>query len=103
MRVVVNNLVALGRKTGIGHYIAQLLRCLREQAGDDAIDVLPGQSGAHRDGRQGRCRACEQVAGGYSDAALAEVEREHNLGAAHGAVRLGMARIVGEVMDVDTE
>lgn len=41
MRVVVNNLVALGRKTGIGHYITQLLRCLRQQIGDDTIDEFP--------------------------------------------------------------
>jgi alpha-1,3-rhamnosyl/mannosyltransferase len=41
MRVVVDQLVALGRKTGIGHYAVQLLRCLQEQAGDDRIDGFP--------------------------------------------------------------
>ena len=30
MRVVVNRLAAVGQKTGIGHYTAQLLRCLHE-------------------------------------------------------------------------
>ena len=30
MRVVVNQLAALGRRTGIGHYTAELLRCLGE-------------------------------------------------------------------------
>ena len=29
MRVVVNQLAALGQKTGVGHYTSQLLRCLR--------------------------------------------------------------------------
>jgi alpha-1,3-rhamnosyl/mannosyltransferase len=32
MRVIVNQLAALGRRTGIGHYTAELLRCLRPQA-----------------------------------------------------------------------
>src|SRR5262245_54783849 len=41
MRVVVNQLAALGLKTGIGHYTVQLLRCLREQAGQDCIDGFP--------------------------------------------------------------
>lgn len=41
MRVVVNQLVALRQKTGIGHYTAQLLRCLQEQAGEDEIDAFP--------------------------------------------------------------
>jgi glycosyltransferase involved in cell wall biosynthesis len=41
MRVVVNQLPALGRKTGIGHYTVQLLRCLRAQAGTDRIDGFP--------------------------------------------------------------
>jgi alpha-1,3-rhamnosyl/mannosyltransferase len=43
MRVLVNYLTAVGRKTGIGHYADQLVRCLREQAGDGAIDCFaPG-------------------------------------------------------------
>jgi alpha-1,3-rhamnosyl/mannosyltransferase len=41
MRVVVNQLPALGLKTGVGHYTVQLLRCLRQQAGNDQIDVFP--------------------------------------------------------------
>jgi alpha-1,3-rhamnosyl/mannosyltransferase len=41
MRVIVNRLVGLGRKTGIGHYTTQLLRCLREQAAGDVIDEFP--------------------------------------------------------------
>src|SRR5438445_155394 len=38
MRVIVNQLAALGAKTGIGHYTVELLRCLRQQAGADQID-----------------------------------------------------------------
>jgi alpha-1,3-rhamnosyl/mannosyltransferase len=41
MRVVVNQMSALGQKTGIGHYTSELLRCLRAQAGEDRIDAFP--------------------------------------------------------------
>jgi alpha-1,3-rhamnosyl/mannosyltransferase len=41
MRVVVSQLAGLGLRTGIGHYTIQLLRCLREQAGDDTVDGFP--------------------------------------------------------------
>src|SRR5207245_9273094 len=41
MRVVVNQLAATGRKTGIGHYTLQLLRCLVAQAGEDMVDTFP--------------------------------------------------------------
>lgn len=41
MRVVVNQLAAVGRKTGIGHYTLQLLRCLRAQAGTDEVVTFP--------------------------------------------------------------
>ncbi|HEV3443694.1 MAG TPA: glycosyltransferase family 1 protein [Gemmataceae bacterium] len=41
MRVVVNQLASLGVKTGIGHYTVELLRCLRQQAGDDQIESFP--------------------------------------------------------------
>jgi alpha-1,3-rhamnosyl/mannosyltransferase len=44
MRVVYNRLSTLGQKTGVGHHTAELLRCLREQAGpDDLIDEYPGR------------------------------------------------------------
>jgi len=41
MRIVVNRLPALGIKTGIGHYTAELLRHLWEQGGDEQIDLFP--------------------------------------------------------------
>lgn len=42
MRVVMNQLAALGLKTGIGHYTAQLLRCLQEQqVGDERVESFP--------------------------------------------------------------
>ncbi len=41
MKVVVNQLAALGQKTGIGYYTTELLRCLREQCGDDEIADYP--------------------------------------------------------------
>jgi alpha-1,3-rhamnosyl/mannosyltransferase len=42
MRVLLNGLVTVGAKTGIGHYASQLIRCLREQAPDEVIDCFPG-------------------------------------------------------------
>jgi alpha-1,3-rhamnosyl/mannosyltransferase len=41
MRVLVNQMVALGRKTGIGHYTVELLRGLQAQQEDDRIDAFP--------------------------------------------------------------
>ncbi len=41
MRVVVNQLVALSRKAGIGHYTTQLLRCMRALSPADTIDAFP--------------------------------------------------------------
>jgi alpha-1,3-rhamnosyl/mannosyltransferase len=41
MRVVVNQLVALGRKTGIGHYTGQLVRNLQALTTQDEIDCFP--------------------------------------------------------------
>jgi alpha-1,3-rhamnosyl/mannosyltransferase len=41
VRIVLNRLAAAGSKTGIGHYAAQLLRCLRAQAEPDAVEGFP--------------------------------------------------------------
>src|SRR5262245_14455384 len=41
MRVVINQSPAVGLKTGVGHYTVALLRCLRQQAGNEQIDVFP--------------------------------------------------------------
>ncbi len=41
MRVVLNGLSASGSKTGVGHYTAQLLRCLEAQRDGDELDVFP--------------------------------------------------------------
>ena len=43
MRVVINQQAALGRRTGIGHYTAELLRCLRRQTPPGTISVFPGR------------------------------------------------------------
>lgn len=40
MRVIVNQFSAIGVRTGIGNYTAELTRCLREQAPDE-IDLFP--------------------------------------------------------------
>ena len=48
MRIVMNYLAAAGAaKTGVGHYTAELLRCLRQQSGEDVIDTFPGLLGQH--------------------------------------------------------
>ena len=41
MRVVVNQLAALGQKTGIGHYTSQLLRCLGDCSSPGEISAYP--------------------------------------------------------------
>ena len=41
MRIIINQLAAPGRRTGIGHYTAQLVRCLREQTPPGSIHVYP--------------------------------------------------------------
>lgn len=43
MRVLVNGLAAIGPMTGIGHYTAQMLRCLRQQAGAEEIHSFPNR------------------------------------------------------------
>ncbi|CAN5197233.1 glycosyltransferase family 1 protein [soil metagenome] len=41
MRVVVNQLAALGQKTGIGHYTSQLLRCLHDCSKPGEVEAYP--------------------------------------------------------------
>jgi alpha-1,3-rhamnosyl/mannosyltransferase len=41
MRVLLNQLVTLGRKTGVGHYSGELLRFLRARPPADQIDTFP--------------------------------------------------------------
>jgi alpha-1,3-rhamnosyl/mannosyltransferase len=41
MRVIINCMSAKGRKTGIGHHTAELLRCLHRQAAPDVVDEFP--------------------------------------------------------------
>jgi alpha-1,3-rhamnosyl/mannosyltransferase len=41
IRVAVNQLAALGLRTGVGYYAAQLVRHLKTQAGDDRVEAFP--------------------------------------------------------------
>src|SRR5262249_24250673 len=41
MRVVVNQLAALKQRTGVGHYTAELLRCLYAQTPPGTISAFP--------------------------------------------------------------
>jgi alpha-1,3-rhamnosyl/mannosyltransferase len=45
MRVIFNRLAAAEARTGVGHYTAQLLHCLRQQAEGDVLDPFPGPRG----------------------------------------------------------
>ncbi len=45
MRVVINQLPALGPRTGIGHYTAQLLRCLGHQTPPGSVYAFPDALG----------------------------------------------------------
>jgi alpha-1,3-rhamnosyl/mannosyltransferase len=42
MRIVLNTLTLPELKTGVGHYTAELLRCLRAQPGKDRVGCFPG-------------------------------------------------------------
>jgi glycosyltransferase involved in cell wall biosynthesis len=41
MKIVINAWSAAGPKTGVGHYVSELLRCLRAQAAGDEIRPFP--------------------------------------------------------------
>jgi alpha-1,3-rhamnosyl/mannosyltransferase len=43
MRVVVNSLTAIRQKTGIGHHVSELLRCLRARHPEDQFIAFPGR------------------------------------------------------------
>jgi alpha-1,3-rhamnosyl/mannosyltransferase len=45
MRIIVNRLTTLLRRTGIGHYTHELLRCLRDLTPPGAIGEFPGRMG----------------------------------------------------------
>ncbi|HEY7312668.1 MAG TPA: glycosyltransferase family 1 protein [Gemmataceae bacterium] len=63
MRVVLNYLPATGARTGVGHYTAELLRCLRTQATDeDQIEPFPGSWGQRAHSLWLRCRRDGQMA-----------------------------------------
>jgi alpha-1,3-rhamnosyl/mannosyltransferase len=63
MRVVLNYLPATGARTGVGHYTAELLRCLRTQAAEDeVIDPFPGSWGQRAHSLWLKCRRDGQMA-----------------------------------------
>src|SRR4051812_39966207 len=39
MRILVNGLTLTGSKTGVGHYVSELVRCLHEDSSAGTIDV----------------------------------------------------------------
>src|SRR5262245_24336838 len=66
MRVVVNQLAALGQRTGIGHYTVELLRCLKAQAGTDVVESFP--DGLVRRVREAAARARPRLEGKGNEA-----------------------------------
>src|SRR5437016_5158718 len=42
MRVLLNTLTAVRQKTGIGHYVTELVHCLRRQHPDQQFATYPG-------------------------------------------------------------
>ncbi len=43
MRILINQTPALRQRSGMGHYIADMIRCLAAQAGDDRLLLYPGR------------------------------------------------------------
>jgi alpha-1,3-rhamnosyl/mannosyltransferase len=61
MRVVFNRVAAAGPRTGVGHYTAQLLRCLRGRTEEDlAVEAFPGDWVQGTGKWWARVRACLQ-------------------------------------------
>ena len=70
MRVLINRYALLGRKTGVGHYTRELLRCLHDLAPGQIAVTPPGglfqaEQVWHRIRRTGgpRARRAEVIAG----------------------------------------
>ena len=42
MKVLINQTPALRQKSGMGHYVANLIRCLQAQAGTERVLLFPG-------------------------------------------------------------
>src|SRR4051812_13046235 len=90
MRVVVNQLAALGQKTGIGHYTSQLLRCLRAASKPGEIEAYP--EGWLKRGRQAFTQIRPYLEGGRTSS---------HLPGAGGAPRVGWrSQAVGVVRQV---
>jgi alpha-1,3-rhamnosyl/mannosyltransferase len=97
MRVVVNQLAALGQKTGVGHYTVELLRCLRAQAGDDVIEGFP--DGWLRRVRAGIARIQPYVNPGKAVAPPGGPKRSLSLAALRG-MALGCLRRAGRTAQI---
>lgn len=65
MRVIINQMAAAGKKTGVGHYAAQLFHHLRLQAGADRVESYPGV--CLRQARKAWVRLYPYLAGGACD------------------------------------
>jgi alpha-1,3-rhamnosyl/mannosyltransferase len=101
MRVVVNQLAALGFKTGIGHYAVELFRCLRAQAGADEVEDFP--QGWLRMAREASARVRPYLDRGATagtagaDGGPDRSSRRRSLAALRGAA-LGCARSGGRAL-----
>lgn len=59
MRLLINTLTAMRRRTGIGHYVSQLLRCFREQSPE--VDIVPFPGPVVEGLLSGKARKSRQV------------------------------------------
>src|SRR5262245_32906526 len=76
VRVVVNQSVTLSPKTGIGHYTAELLRCLRRQGGEDEIAAFPNGWMRRLRGTASRLRSHLEPKGGNQPSAPSSPPRQ---------------------------
>src|SRR5262245_50015708 len=62
MRVIVNHLTAIRQKTGLGHHVVELVRCLRAAYPEDEFRAFPGPLVAAGMRAWGRLRGARRAA-----------------------------------------
>jgi len=95
MRVVVNQLAALGQKTGVGHYTSQLVRCLLALAPKGEIETFP--EGWLRWGRESFTKFRPYLEGSGSGASAAAARG--GAGSTWRSITLGLLRQSGRALN----
>ncbi|MHB1421631.1 MAG: glycosyltransferase family 4 protein [Gemmataceae bacterium] len=92
MRVILNYLVAAeSHRTGVGHYTAEMYRCVLQQAGDDVIDTFPGPKGQRALAAWMRFRRPRVPSSGSAPRGSSSVHRTIRRHLFHGVRALGRA------------